>query len=156
MPEPQLTRCYLYEIEAFGVSATGDPYADVTLIHPQTGPCQGQAFASCFGDLSQLTAFKGGEVNLQVTPTGLQLRPIAEQVISDLDGSIDMGRDHGQPEDRSDSSADSIFFPPETPFLESCSPSGTGKAPTVHEVAATVARLARDFELPTAMWIHLP
>ena len=156
MPEPQPTRCYLYKVEAFGVSATGDPYADVLLIHPQGGTCKAKAFSSCFGDLDQLPPFVGSEVNLQVTPTGLQLRPIAEQVIPDPDGSADTGRDQGLPEDRSALSPDSVFFPPEAPPVESPFPSGTCKTTTVHEVAATVARLASDFELPTVMWVHLP
>ncbi len=156
MPEPQPTRCLLHKVEAFGVSATGDPYADVTLIHPQGKTLSAQAYSSCFGDLSQLSAFEGGEVNLQVTPTGLQLRPIAEQVIPDPDGSADTGRDQGLPEDRSALSPDSVFFPPEAPPVESPFPSGTCKTTTVHEVAATVARLASDFELPTVVWVHLP
>jgi hypothetical protein len=156
MPESQPTRCLLHKVEVFGVSATGDPYADVTLIHPQGKKLSAQAFSSCFGDLNQLYAFEGGEVNLQVTPTGLQLRPIAEQVSPDPDDSVDTGRDQGLPEDRSALSPDSVFFPPEAPPVESSFPSGTCKTTTVHEVAATVARLARDFELPTVMWVHLP
>jgi len=146
----------LHKVEAFGVSATGDPYADVTLIHPQGKTLSAQAFSSCFGDLNQLHAFEGAEVNLQVTPTGLQLRPIAEQVIPDPDASADTGRDQGLPEDRSVLSPDSVFFPPETDPVAMPFPSGTCTTPTVQEVAATVARLARDFELPTVMWVHLP
>ena len=156
MPEPKPTRCLLHKVEAFGVSATGDPYADVTLIHPQGKTLSAQTYSSCFGDLNQLSAFEGGEVNLQVTPTGLQLRPIAEQVIPDPDGSADTGRDQGLPEDRSALSPDSVFFPPEASPVESPFPSGTCKTTTVHEVAATVARLASDFELPTVVWVHLP
>ena len=156
MPRPQPTRCYLYKIEAFGVSATGDPYADVTLIHPQGKILSAQAFSSCFGDLNQLHVFEGREVNVQVTPTGLQLRPIAEQVIPDPDDSVDSGRDQGLLEDRSVLDPDSVFFPPETDLVGAPSPMGTCTTPTVQEVAATVARLARDFGLPTVVWVHLP
>jgi hypothetical protein len=156
MPEPQPTRCYLYKIEAFGVSATGDPYADVTLIHPQGKTLSAQVFSSCFGDLNQLHALRGGEVNVQVTPTGLQLRPIAEQVISDPDDSVDSGRDQGLLEDRSVLNTDSVFFPSEADLAGAPSPVGTCTTPTVQEVAATVARLARDFGLPTVVWLHLP
>ena len=156
MPRPQPTRCYLYKIEAFGVSATGDPYADVTLIHPQGKILSAQAFSSCFGDLNQLHVFEGREVNVQVTPTGLQLRPIAEQVIPDPDDSVDSGRDQGLLEDRSVLDPDSVFFPPETDLVGAPSPMGICTTPTVQEVAATVARLARDFGLPTVVWVHLP
>lgn len=156
MPDPQPTRCLLHKVEAFGVSATGDPYADVTLIHPQGKTLSAQAFSSCFGDLNQLHAFEGAEVNLQVTPTGLQLRPLAEQVISDPDDSVDSGRGQGVLDDRLILNPDSVFFPSEADPVEMPSPSGTGTPPTVQEVAATVARLAREFELPTVMWVHLP
>jgi hypothetical protein len=156
MSEPQPTRCLLHKVEAFGVSATGDPYADVTLIHPQGKTLSAQAFSSCFGDLNQLHAFEGAEVNLQVTPTGLQLRPIAEQVIPDPDDTVDSGRDQGLLNARSALNSDSVFFPSETDLVEEPSPLGTCTTPTVQEVAATVARLAREFELPTVMWVHLP
>jgi len=156
MPDPQPTRCLLHKVEAFGVSATGDPYADVTLIHPQGKTLSAQAFSSCFGDLNQLHAFEGAEVNLQVTPTGLQLRSLAEQVISDPDDSVDSGRGQGVLDDRLILNPDSVFFPSEADPVEMPSPSGTGTPPTVQEVAATVARLAREFELPTVMWVHLP
>ena len=156
MPEPQPTRCLLHKVEAFGVSATGDPYADVTLIHPQGKTLSAQAFSSCFGDLNQLHAFEGGEVNVQVTPTGLQLRPIAEQVIPDPDASVDSGRDQGLLEDRSVLDPDSVFFPSETDLIGAPSLMGTCTTPTIQEVAATVARLARDFGLPTVVWVHLP
>jgi hypothetical protein len=156
MPQPQPTRCLLHKVKAFGVSATGDPYADVTLIHPQGKTLSAQAFSSCFGDLNQLDAFEGGEVNLQVTPTGLQLRPIAEQVIPDPDDSVDSERDQGLQDDRSVLNPDSVFFPSETDLVGAPSPMSTCTTPTIQEVAATVARLAREFELPTVMWVHLP
>jgi hypothetical protein len=156
MPEPQPTRCYLYKVVAFGVSATGDPYADVMLIHPQGKTLSAQAYSSCFGDLDQLHAFEGGEVNVQATPTGLQLRPIAEQVIPDPDASVDSGDDQGLLEDRSVFDPDAVFFPSETGLVGAPSLMGTCTTPTVQEVAATVARLARDFGLPTVVWVHLP
>lgn len=156
MPDLQPTRCLLHKVESHSISATGDPYADVLLIHPQGGTCKAQAFASCFGDLNQLPAFEGAEVSVQVTPTGLQLRPMAEQVIPDPDDSVDSGRDQGLLEDRSILNPDSVFFPSETDLVGAPSPMGTCTTPTVQEVAATVARLAREFELPTVMWVHLP
>lgn len=156
MPDLQLTRCLLHKVESHSVSATGDPYADVMLIHPQGGTCKAQVFASCFGDLNQLPAIEGAEVSVQVTPTGLQLRPIAEQVIPDPDDSVDSGRDQGLLEDQSILNPDSVFFPSETDLVGAPSPMGTCTTPTVQEVAATVARLAREFELPTVMWVYLP
>lgn len=156
MPEPQPTRCYLYKVEAFGVSATGDPYADVLLIHPQGGTCKAKAFGSCFGDLDQLPAFVGSEVSLQVTPSGLQLSPLAEQALPGLEGSVDPAPDQGLTADRSIWNSDCAFFPPESDPSEPPPTPGSSTIPTVQEVAATVARLARDFELPTVMWVHLP
>ena len=156
MPEHQPTRCYLYKVEAYGVSATGDPYADVLLIRPEGGTCKAQAFASCFGDLNQLPAFEGAEVNLQLTSTGLQISPIAEQTAPGLEDSVDPAPDQGLTADRSILNSDSAFFPPEADPAERSSIPGSFTTPTVQEVAATVARLARDFELPTVMWVHLP
>ena len=89
MPAPQPNRYLLHKVEAYGVSATGDPYDDLLLIHPQGVTCKAKAFSSCFGDLNELHAYEGAEVSVQVTPTGLQLRPIAEQVIPDPDDSVD-------------------------------------------------------------------
>lgn len=156
MPDLQPTRCLLHKVESHSVSATGDPYADVMLIHPQGGTCKAKAFSRCFGDLNELHAYEGAEVSVQVTPTGLQLRPIAEQVIPDPDDSVDSGRDQGLLEDRSVLNPDSVFFPSETDLVGAPSPMGTCTTPTVQEVATTVARLAREFELPTVMWVHLP
>ncbi len=156
MPVPQLTRYLLYRVAAYGVSATGDPYADLVLIHPQGGTCKAKAFSSCFGDLNELHAYEGAEVNVQLTPTGLQLRPIAEQVIPDPDAPVDSGRDQGLLEDRSLLDPDSVFFPSETDLVGAPSLMGTCTTPTIQEVAATVARLARDFGLPTVVWVHLP
>lgn len=156
MPEPQPTRCYLYKIEAYGVSATGDPYANVLLIHPRGGTCKAKAFGSCFGDLDQLPAFVGSEVSLQVTSSGLQLRPLVEQAIPGHEGSVDSAPEQGLTPDRSISDSDCAFFSPEANPSELLLTPGSSTIPSVQEVAATVARLARDFELPTVMWVHLP
>lgn len=156
MPDLQPTRCLLHKVESHSVSATGDPYADVMLIHPQGGTCKAQAFASCFGDLNQLPAFEGTEVSLQLTATGLQLRPMAEQAVPGLEDSVAPGPDQGLVADRSTLNSDPAFFPPEAVPVEPPFSPGSSTTPTVHEVAATVARLARDFELPTVMWVHLP
>lgn len=156
MPVPQPTRYLLYRVAAYGVSATGDPYADLVLIRPQGGTCKAKAFASCFGDLNQLPAFEGAEVSLQLTSTGLQLRPMAEQAMPGLEGSVDPAPDQGLTADRSILNSDCAFFPPEADPSDPPPTPGSSTIPTVQEVAATVARLARDFELPTVMWVHLP
>lgn len=156
MPEPQPTRCYLYKVEAFGVSATGDPYADVTLIHPQGKTLSAQAFSSCFGDLNQLHAFEGGEVNLQVTPTGLQLRPIAEQATPGLEPFVVPGHHHDGESEGSGMDSDSPFFPPDPVAEGSALKQGCSTTRTVQELATTVAYLARDLSLPTIIWVHLP
>ena len=156
MPEHKPTRCLLYEVEAYGVSTTGDPYADVVLIHPQGGTCKAQAFSSCFGDLNQLHAFVGAEVSLQLSSTGLQLRPIAEQAMPGLEQSAFPGLDHGWASEGSAMEGESPFFPPEPVAAESALSQGCSTTRTVQEVATTVAHLARDLSLPTIIWVHLP
>jgi hypothetical protein len=156
MPVPQPTRYLLYRVAAYGVSATGDPYADLVLIHPQGGTCKAKAFSSCFGDLNELHAYEGAEVNVQLTPTGLQLRPIAEQTAPGLEDSGDPAPEQGMTADRSILDSDCAFFFPEADPSEPPPTPSSSTIATVQEVAATVARLARDFELPTVMWVHLP
>jgi hypothetical protein len=131
-------------------------YADLLLIHPQGGICEAKAFSSCFGDLNELHAYEGAEVSVQLTPTGLQLRPIAEQPTPGLEPSAVPGHHHGRASEGSVMDSDSPFFPPE-PFAEEFPLSqGCSTARTVQEVATTVACLARDLRLPTIIWVHLP
>lgn len=105
------TRCYMTRIEAFGVSVSGDPFADVQLIHPQGPTLYARAFESSFGDLNQLKAFERAVVNLQVTPTGLQLLPLADQVIPEPGDSIDSGDGQDQLEDPDDLESRLHLFP---------------------------------------------
>lgn len=136
------TRCYMTRIEAFGVSVSGDPFADVQLIHPQGPTLYARAFESSFGDLNQLHDFEGREVNLQVTPTGLELLPLSDQVIPEPGDSIDSGDGQDQLEDQMTLNLDSIFFPPEEEPVEMPYPSETATMPIVQEVAAMVEQVS--------------
>lgn len=136
------TRCYMTRIEAFGVSVSGDPFADVQLIHPQGPTLYARAFESSFGDLNQLKAFERAVVNLQVTPTGLELLPLSDQVIPEPDDSIDSGDGQDQLEDQMTLDPDSIFFPPEEEPVEMPYPSETATMPIVQEVAAMVEQVS--------------
>ena len=52
--------------------------------------------------------------------------------------------------------SESPFFPPEPIAEESALSQGCSTTRTVQEVATTVANLARDLNLPTVIWLHLP
>jgi hypothetical protein len=156
MPDPQPARAYLHKVEAYGVSAGGEPYADVALILPQGGCIRAQAYSSCFGDLNLLSDLVGTEVNLQRSPTGLQLKPIAEQARSDLEVCFDQGRDQALAADGLGRDFDSAFFPSEADPADTTVSPDCCTIPIMQELAATVARLARDLSLPTVMWVHLP
>lgn len=156
MPAPQPNRYLLNRVEAYGVSATGDPYADVLLIHPQGGTYKAKAFSRCFGDLNGLHAYEGAEVSVQLSPTGLQLGPIAEQATPGLEPCAASGHHHGWESEGSVMDSESPFFPPEPIAEESALSQGCSTTRTVQEVATTVANLARDLNLPTVIWLHLP
>ena len=128
----QPIRCLLHRIEAFAI---GDPFAEVVLIQPQGGLLAARAYRDVFGELDQLQAFLGREVNLQPGPSGLQLRPIAHQTIAPAPAS-------GEHCDAMVSGG-SMALPCRT-------------TQAVQEVAVTVAHLARDLNLPTMVWFHLP
>ena len=117
----------LHQVIHRGVTAQGEPFAVALILDPIGQTLTANAYASRYGDLSGLDAREGQEVGLQRTPTGLQLMPPAT---SDPDGA-----------------------PP------SCAATGLqplSQCPGLQEVATTVAAVARDLKLPTAVWIHLP
>ena len=109
-----------------------------------------------FGDLSCLSEFEGLRVNLVATPNGRQLKPIACQIPPqqqlEEDGQQEVLYDHGDaPVDAASQIHDlGTSFDAVDPTAE------TIPLNRLQEVAATVAKLARDLRLPTCMWIHLP
>jgi hypothetical protein len=95
-------------------------------------------------------------VNLVATPNGLQLKSIAEQIPPEQqleeDGHLEAVHEYGDaPVDAANqihvlgTSLDAVDPTAETIPLNK-----------LQEVAATVAKLARDLRLPTCVWIHLP
>ena len=156
MPEPQPTRFLLHKVHACGVSAGGDSYADVLLIHPQGGTYKARVFVSMFFDLNELHAYEGKEVSVQLTPIGLQITPIAEQATPAPEPSATPGWHHDWASKVSVADSDSPFSPPEPVAEESTLIQGCSTTRTLQEVATTVACLARDLSLPTIIWVHIP
>jgi hypothetical protein len=146
----------LHQINWYGTSPYGVPFAVVSIIDAANNLHRALACSRRFGDLSCLSEFEGLRVNLVATPNGLQLKPIACQIPPqqqlEEDGRQDVLYEHGAaPVDAASqihvlgTSFDTVDPTAETIPLN-----------RLQEVAATVAKLARDLRLPTCMWIHLP
>ncbi|MEY3929822.1 MAG: hypothetical protein RLZZ516_1532 [Cyanobacteriota bacterium] len=146
----------LHRIEWHGTSPYGVPYAVVTILDAANETHRALACSRRFGDLSLLVQFEGLSVNLLDTGNGLQLKPFTDQIPPELQLKEDAGLDPDQgaacvgPNEMDDlnhvtgTTFDAVDSAAETPVSK------------LQEVAATVARLARDLRLPTCMWIHIP
>ena len=153
MTEPLPTRCLLHQVLYHGISPYGDPFAVLQMIDAAGINRRALACSKIFGDLDRLTELEGHEVNLLQTPTGLKLRPWAEQSIEASDSCDETCC--SSPPMELDGLSDPLFVE-EDPPASSTAPS-TGSAPAaLTDLAITVANLARDLKLPTAMWIHFP
>jgi hypothetical protein len=146
----------LHQINWHGTSPYGVPFAVVSIIDAANNLHRALACSRRFGDLSRLSEFEGLRVNLVATPNGLQLKSIADQIPPEQqleeDGRLEAMHEHGDaPVDAANqihvlgTSLDAVDPTAETIPLNK-----------LQEVAATVAKLARDLRLPTCMWIHLP
>ena len=146
----------LHQINWYGTSPYGVPFAVVSIIDAANNLHRALACSRRFGDLSCLSEFEGLRVNLVATPNGLQLKSIACQIppLQQLeeDGQQEVLYEYGDaPVDAA--SQIHVFgtsFGAVDPTVE------TIPLNRLQEVAATVAKLARDLRLPTCMWIHLP
>ena len=118
----------LHQVIHRGITAQGESFAVALILDPIGQTHTAHAYATRFGDLALLDSLEGQEVCLQRTPTGLQLMPQA--VAQPVCGSS------GEPA-----------------MAQEC-PQSSPLDP--QEVASTIATVARDFKLPTAVWIHLP
>jgi hypothetical protein len=146
----------LHQINWYGTSPYGVPFAVVSIIDAANNLHRALACSRRFGDLSSLTEFEGLRVNLVATPNGLQLKPIACQIPPqqqlEEDGQQEVLYEHvAAPVDAA--SQIHVFA---TSFDAVDPTAETIPLNRLQEVAATVAKLARDLRLPTCMWIHLP
>jgi hypothetical protein len=146
----------LHQINWYGTSSYGVPFAVVSIIDAANNIHRALASSRRFGDLSRLSEFVGWRVNLVATPNGLQLKPIADQISPEQqleeDGHLEGMDEHvGPPVDAaSHIHVGAASYEAVDPAAEAIS------VDKLQEVAATVAKLARDLRLPTCMWIHLP
>ena len=153
MTDPLPTRCLLHQVLYRGISPYGDPYAVLHMIDAAGITRRALACSKLFGDLDKLSELEGQEVNLLHTRSGLKLRPWAEQSIEASNGCDETCC--SSPPRELDGLSDPLLEADDPP-ASSPAPS-TGSAPAaLTELATTVANLARDLKLPTAMWIHLP
>lgn len=144
----------LHQIQWYGTSPYGVPFAVVSIIDADNNLHRALACSRRFGDLSRLPAFEGLRVNLVATSNGLQLKPIADQI---------------PPEQqlREDGHLEALHASGDTPVAAvshihvlgtTCDAVDLAAATIpmnrLQEVASTVANLARDFKRPTTMWIH--
>ena len=156
MTESQPSTGILHQINWYGTSPYGVPFAVVSIIDAANNLHRALACSRRFGDLSRLSEFEGLRVNLVATPNGLQLKPIADQIPPEQqlqeDAQLEAVDEHGvAPLD----AANSIHVIGAS--LDAADPAAeTIPLNRLQEVAATVAKLARDLRLPTCMWIHLP
>ena len=133
----------LHRIDWRGVSADGVPFAVCAILDAANATHRALACSRRFGDLSQLSTFEGLCVTLVATEHGLQLKPLAEQIPPEQQLEWDSFPGSGQH--------------PMTDLDEFPSPTTEARSVrTLQELAASVAKLARDLQLSTCMWIHLP
>ncbi len=147
----------LHQINWHGTSPYGVPFAVVSIIDAANNLHRALVCSRRFGDLSRLSEFEGLRVNLVATPHGLQLKSIAEQIPPEQqleeDGHLEAMDEHGG--DAPVDAANQIHVLGTS--LDAVDPTAeTIPLNKLQEVAATVAKLARDLRLPTCMWIHLP
>jgi hypothetical protein len=153
MTEPFPTRCLLHQVLYQRTSPYGDPYAVALMIDPAGNTHTALACSKLFGDLDKLSELEGQEVNLLHTRSGLKLRPWAEQSIEASDGCDETCC--SSPSMEFDGLPDPLFAEEDPPASSTASSTGSA-ASALTDLATTVAKLARDLKLPTAMWIHLP
>ena len=153
MTEPFPTRCLLHQVLYQRTSPYGDPYAVALMIDPAGNTHTALACSKLFGDLDKLSELEGQEVNLLHTRSGLKLRPWAEQSIEASDGCEETCC--SSPPRELDGLSDPLFAE-EDPPASSTAASTSSAASAFTDLATTVAKLARDLKIPTAMWIHLP
>lgn len=153
MTEPLPTRCLLHQVLYQRTSPYGDPYAVTLMIDAAGNMHTALACSKRFGDLRKLSELEGREVNLLQTPNGLQLRPWAEQASEDIDDCIETCC--SSPSKEGDGPPDPLLAADDRP-AGSTAPNAVQAASALTDLATTVAKLARDLNLPTAMWIHFP
>ena len=153
MAEHSPTRCLLHQVLYQSTSPYGDPYAVTLMIDAAGNTHTALACSKHFGDLEKLRELEGREVNVLSIRGVLQLKPWAEQSLleENEDGTS------GQPD--SSFSFDGLPDPRISAGMSTASTSSAAEGScgaAIQELATTVAHLARDLQLPTAMWIHLP
>lgn len=153
MTEPFPTRCLLHQVLYQRTSPYGDPYAVALMIDSAGNTHKALACSKLFGDLDKLSELEGQEVNLLHTRSGLKLRPWAEQSIEASDGCEETCC--SSPPRELDGLSDPLFAEEDPPASSTASSTGSA-ASALTDLATTVAKLARDLKLPTAMWIHFP
>jgi hypothetical protein len=153
MAETLPTRCLLHQVLYQRTSPYGDPYAVALMIDPAGNTHTALACSKLFGDLDKLSELEGQEVNLLHTRSGLKLKPWAEQSIEASDGCEETCC--SSPPRELDGLSDPLFAEEDPPASSTASSTGSA-ASALTDLATTVAKLARDLKLPTAMWIHFP
>lgn len=153
MTEPLPTRCLLHQVLYQRTSPYGDPYAVALMIDPAGNTHTALACSKLFGDLDKLSELEGREVNLLHTRTGLKLKPWAEQSIEASDSCDETCC--SSPSVEPGELPDPLFAEEDPPASSTAASTGSA-ASAFTDLATTVAKLARDLKLPTAMWIHLP
>jgi len=153
MAEPLPTRCLLHQVLYQRTSPYGDPYAVALMIDSAGNTHKALACSKLFGDLDKLSELEGQEVNLLHTRSGLKLKPWAEQSIEASDGCEETCC--SSPPRELDGLSDPLFAEEDPPASSTASSTGSA-ASALTDLATTVAKLARDLKLPTAMWIHFP
>ena len=151
------TRSRLERVLYTRSSPHGTPYA-VGLATATDG--QEHTVLACskrFGDLDLLRLLEGQDIALQMTESGPQVKPIAEQPPSVQEHLIAALEKGGNQESS----------PVRIPHLNKPAPNAKEEKVAMHgqhgtqlpqltELATTVAQLAHELGLATAMWIHLP
>ena len=117
------------------------------------------ACANRFGDLDHLKLLEGQDLELTLTESGLQVKPVSQQprqvqehLVAALEaGANENGNQLGIPTINGRESRLELDLP-----MDPIHPVHATQLPKLSELATTVAHLASELGLATAMWVHLP
>jgi hypothetical protein len=158
MPLKFSTRSRLERVLYTRESPHGTPYA-VGLATDTEG--KEHTILACsrrFGDLDHLRLLEGLDIDLEMTSSGPQVKPLSQQpaqVQEHLIEALEAGKGQMASDVRIPHVAKPLQQPEDREESALQGQHGT-HLPKLCELATTVAHLAHELGLATAMWVHLP
>lgn len=152
------TRSRLNRVLYTRESPQGTPYAVGLATDNEGREHTVLACSKRFGDLDHLRLLEGEDLDLVMTENGLQVKPLGQQphrVQERLIAALEAGEGQRASEKPIPHVDQPLPKPKEEEGLAEHAQHKTG-LPNLCELATTVANLASELGLATAMWVHLP